>query len=650
MAKETIEGINIHTVDTMGNTMLVTTLENIHLIGLLESEGNQWTIASYKDMTTSFDGKYIAFSASQGLNRSLFIYDLESEEFIQTPIPGLATLVWSPNSQSILLFITEVLSDNYVYHLNENTLSSLGRGFSYKWLSDSSGFTFTDRAVSCSDYCPYVAYDLYIIDRFGNNERPLTDLVNEIGIDNPIIICGPTWSNPNRRLYYMVGCSGGGDNFHKYIYSVDLEGNNRQELDLDISLPNDAYIDIQNFYPEIYSNDVYLTISSQSYLNGIGVVDFSRLIKLKSPNNIEIMYEQKIQDRYLLGSAISLDRGLIAFSEQTYQGEGYLKVFDLNTNTEIREVMVNQSSICELNWLSDTQLMYSIVTNEYCYDVLASPSHIYEIYNVETDTVTQLPQSTGGTTWIIRPTYISSPIPLTVTESDSSTTVTESGITDTYTLALGTQPTADVVVSVTGTDQIMVSPVALTFTPENWDMPQTVTVSAVDDSVVEGDHTAVITHSAVSADAGYNGIVVADVTVTITDNDNAGVTITELDGDTAVVEDGATDTYTVALTSQPTADVVITSSVSSQAPRKPTLVLFLRQARSRWIVLQAVEQFCQLFWASMMASACSNLRTRRAFSASRRRISARLGLGCGSRGLLTSVPSWCALRQLATWV
>jgi len=104
-------------------------------------------------------------------------------------------------------------------------------------------------------------------------------------------------------------------------------------------------------------------------------------------------------------------------------------------------------------------------------------------------------------------------------ESDSSTTVTESGITDTYTLALGTQPTADVVVSVTGTDQIMVSPVALTFTQQNWDVPQTVTVSAVDDSVDEGDHTAVITHSAVSADTGYNGLSVADVTVSITDDD-----------------------------------------------------------------------------------------------------------------------------------
>ncbi len=114
---------------------------------------------------------------------------------------------------------------------------------------------------------------------------------------------------------------------------------------------------------------------------------------------------------------------------------------------------------------------------------------------------------------------ITPPPSINLAQSDTSITITESGATDTYTLALGTQPTADVVVSVMGTDQIAVSPSTLTFTPQNWDVPQTVTVSAVDDSMVEGDHTAVITHSAVSTDAGYNGISVTDVMVSITDND-----------------------------------------------------------------------------------------------------------------------------------
>lgn len=113
------------------------------------------------------------------------------------------------------------------------------------------------------------------------------------------------------------------------------------------------------------------------------------------------------------------------------------------------------------------------------------------------------------------------PLPsILFSESDDSTIVAESGETDIYTLALGTQPTTDVVVSMASdAAQLTVSPSTLTFTSENWDTPQTVTIVAVDDALVEGEHTSFITHSAVSTDPAYDGIAVASVTVTIVDND-----------------------------------------------------------------------------------------------------------------------------------
>jgi hypothetical protein len=81
-----------------------------------------------------------------------------------------------------------------------------------------------------------------------------------------------------------------------------------------------------------------------------------------------------------------------------------------------------------------------------------------------------------------------------VTESDGSTNVSEDGVTDSYNVVLDSQPA-------------------------NWNIPQTVTVTAVDDAVVEGAHTSTISHSAVSADGNYNAIAVANVTANITDND-----------------------------------------------------------------------------------------------------------------------------------
>jgi hypothetical protein len=112
-------------------------------------------------------------------------------------------------------------------------------------------------------------------------------------------------------------------------------------------------------------------------------------------------------------------------------------------------------------------------------------------------------------------------IPITITESGDSTDVTEGGATDSYTVVLSTQPTDDVEITIAPDAQLDASPTTLTFTDADWDTPQTVTVTAVNDSVVEGNHTGTITHTALSSDPNYNGISIADITANITDNDRA---------------------------------------------------------------------------------------------------------------------------------
>src|SRR5690606_9987451 len=108
------------------------------------------------------------------------------------------------------------------------------------------------------------------------------------------------------------------------------------------------------------------------------------------------------------------------------------------------------------------------------------------------------------------------------------------------------------------------APIALTFTTGTWSTPQTVTVAAVNDSVAEGNHNATITHSASSSDGNYSGIGISSVTASISDNDSAGVTITESGGSTAISEAGTTDTYSVALTSEPTSSVSVTVTPDAQ--------------------------------------------------------------------------------------
>ena len=71
-----------------------------------------------------------------------------------------------------------------------------------------------------------------------------------------------------------------------------------------------------------------------------------------------------------------------------------------------------------------------------------------------------------------------------------------------------------------------VSPTALVFTPANWNTPQTVTVTGVDDDVDDGNVAYTIVTTVSSDDPNYNGIAVADVSVTNIDNDGAATTTT----------------------------------------------------------------------------------------------------------------------------
>ncbi len=112
-------------------------------------------------------------------------------------------------------------------------------------------------------------------------------------------------------------------------------------------------------------------------------------------------------------------------------------------------------------------------------------------------------------------------IGFTITQSAGSTNVTEGGTTDSYTVRLNTIPTDNVVVTITPNAQVTVNPTTLTFTPANWNINQTVNVTAVNDTVVEGNHTGTISHSIASADTDYNEFVISNILVAVTDNDSA---------------------------------------------------------------------------------------------------------------------------------
>jgi hypothetical protein len=111
---------------------------------------------------------------------------------------------------------------------------------------------------------------------------------------------------------------------------------------------------------------------------------------------------------------------------------------------------------------------------------------------------------------------VSAPAPLVVPERGTSA----------FTVALDTQPSADVTIdlSVGGAPQpqATLSTGTVTFTPANWNIPQTVSVSGIDDGIVDGDVSFSVILAAASADAEYAGLTAVDVAAVSTDHGYGG--------------------------------------------------------------------------------------------------------------------------------
>lgn len=146
-----------------------------------------------------------------------------------------------------------------------------------------------------------------------------------------------------------------------------------------------------------------------------------------------------------------------------------------------------------------------------------------------------------------------------IIETAGDTIVTEGGATDTFTITLTAEPTSDVTITFDVGTQVTFAPNPLVISPANWNVPQTVTVTAVDDPVIEGAHSATVGFT-FTGDANFAVITPNSISIVvdIIDNDNPAVLLVESGGNTAVVEGVSDDTFTVALQSQPSAPVTVT--------------------------------------------------------------------------------------------
>jgi alpha-tubulin suppressor-like RCC1 family protein len=218
--------------------------------------------------------------------------------------------------------------------------------------------------------------------------------------------------------------------------------------------------------------------------------------------------------------------------------------------------------------------------------------------NAVNDAVADFDQTVTITASTTTTGYTSGSTTVTVTNDDSAgitispssgLTTTEAGGTATFTVVLISQPTGNVVIGISSSDtsEGVTDVSSLTFNGANWNIPQTVTITGVNDGVADGNQPyTIITAPATSSEAGYSGLNAPDVGVTNNEIGAAAIIVTPTSGLTTT-EAGGKATFTVRLANQPSGNVVI--GLSSSDTTEGTIDLpRLTFTRTNWNVARTV--------------------------------------------------------------
>ena len=192
----------------------------------------------------------------------------------------------------------------------------------------------------------------------------------------------------------------------------------------------------------------------------------------------------------------------------------------------------------------------------------------------------QLTNNTFGNHQSLEPVYSTTSLNLVTTlfginvSPTSGLTTTQAGGTAQFQVFLSAQPTADVTIGIQSSDttQGTVSTSSLTFTPQNWNTPQTVTITGVDDGIIGPDTPYLILIApTVSADPNFNGLVASDVSVTNLEEDTRDLQVTGLQatpglqsGSNVTVQWSDADIGNVAVTGSFTDAISVTNLTTGQ--------------------------------------------------------------------------------------
>ena len=178
----------------------------------------------------------------------------------------------------------------------------------------------------------------------------------------------------------------------------------------------------------------------------------------------------------------------------------------------------------------------------------------------------------------------------TINETGPTTIVDESGTTDTFTIALDARPLNDVALTVESNDtgEVSVDQTTLTFTSDNWNEPQTVSLTGVNDFIIDGTTMTGVAVSVdyANSDNAFDGLLDEVIIVSTRDDDLAGFTLSRTT--VLVSESGTTEFVTVVLDAEPSGSVLIeiANSDPGEVEVTPSQLIF---TPTNWNHSQTIE-------------------------------------------------------------
>lgn len=152
-------------------------------------------------------------------------------------------------------------------------------------------------------------------------------------------------------------------------------------------------------------------------------------------------------------------------------------------------------------------------------------------------------------------------VTITPTSNVGSPLITdENGSSTLVVLALDSAPSGavQVLLSNPAPGEVVLSTTTLLFTPLDWNQLRVVTITGIDDGMVDADRLVGIAVTVNAPGTNYSGVTAPDIVVRNLNRQTPGLAITASGGGTQLSEGGSGDTVNVVLTAQPTGDVTVT--------------------------------------------------------------------------------------------